>query len=567
MGVLGTLEDGADGLFSFQRWSVADGVSDVNAVHELGSCGGLAFEVPAGQKRTLVIAIGVYLSGIATTGLEGEYLYTRYYASLEHVLAEALERSSDLGKRGRSLDSKLLASGLSSAQQFQIAHGTRGYYGSTQMLDVGGEPFWVVNEGEYCMMNTLDLSIDHAFWELDQNPWVVENLLTNFARHYSYTDKVKTRSGPGGELLPGGLSFCHDMGVNNNFSRSGNSSYELAHLNGCFSYMTQEQLCNWVLLASCFVAKTRNVEWLRANAHLIKACADSLRSRANPRTGVMAYDSARCVEGQEITTYDSLDESLGQARANSYLAVKCWASWIGLEMLSKLSEASGGDALLNGESLAESIANYLISCAGADGTLPAVCEKENPGYRSRILPAAEGLMYPAYWLDALRDAELDGAADAVEVLTEAMRDPLIDVLKRHTIRLLLDDQRRNIFRDGGIKLSSTANNSWMSKIALFQHVARKILRLHISEPRIAQLFDTADEAHVKWQTDGSGYWACSDQFVNGIAKGSRYYPRIITAALWLDERDAITKPSVSIAPSVRARGAGAQDRRTQASSR
>ena len=42
-----------------------------------------------------------------------------------------------------------------------MAHGTRGYYGSTQMLDVGGEPFWVVNEGEYCMMNTLDLAIDY----------------------------------------------------------------------------------------------------------------------------------------------------------------------------------------------------------------------------------------------------------------------------------------------------------------------------------------------------------------------------------------------------------------------
>ena len=44
-----------------------------------------------------------------------------------------------------------------------------------------------------------------------------------------------------------------------------------------------------------------------------------------------------------------------------------------------------------------------------------------------------------------------------------------------------------------------------------------------------------DEEHNRWQTDGSGYWACSDQFVSGEAKGSRYYPRIITAALWLEE--------------------------------
>ena len=27
-------------------------------------------------------------------------------------------------------------------------------------LDVGGQPYWVVNEGEYCMMNTLDLSVE-----------------------------------------------------------------------------------------------------------------------------------------------------------------------------------------------------------------------------------------------------------------------------------------------------------------------------------------------------------------------------------------------------------------------
>jgi hypothetical protein len=73
----------------------------------------------------------------------------------------------------------------------------------------------------------------------------------------------------------------------------------------------------------------------------------------------------------------------------------------------------------------------------------------------------------------------------------------------------------------------------MSKIAIFQHVARRVFHLE-ADPRIKDLFAKADAAHVKWQTDGSGYWACSDQFVNGIAKGSRYYPRIITAALWMD---------------------------------
>jgi hypothetical protein len=62
-----------------------------------------------------------------------------------------------------------------------------------------------------------------------------------------------------------------------------------------------------------------------------------------------------------------------------------------------------------------------------------------------------------------------------------------------------------------------------------------VLRLHEADERVAAIFRAADAAHVRWQTDGSGYWACSDQFVSGVAKGSRYYPRIITAALWLGE--------------------------------
>src|ERR1700722_16552353 len=342
MGVLGTVEGTngteADGLFALQRWSVAEGLSDVNVAHALGTCGGLAIEVPAGASRTLVLAIGVYLDGVVTTGLEGRYFYTRFYSSLEDVLTKALQRSAELRRRSVALDAKLLASKLSAEQQFLIAHSTRGYYGSTQLLDVGGEPFWIVNEGEYCMMNTLDLAVDHAFWELDHNPWVVKNILTNFSRRYSYHDQTKARVG---RLQAGGVSFCHDMGVNNNFSPPGHSSYELAHLNGCFSYMTQEQLCNWVLTAACYVARTRDLQWLLSQSPLIAACEESMKARAHPRTGLMIHDSARCAEGQEITTYDSLDESLGQARANTYLAVKCWATWVALDVMSRLRIIAG----------------------------------------------------------------------------------------------------------------------------------------------------------------------------------------------------------------------------------
>jgi xylan 1,4-beta-xylosidase len=541
MGVLGTVEGGPytpGDFLALQRWSVAEGLADANPMHALGTCAGLALEVPAGSTRTLVLAIGVYLDGVVTTGLEGRYYYTRFYSSIDDVLAAALERSSELRTLSHRLDEQLAGSGLDANQQFLIAHGTRGYYGNTQLLDVGGEPFWIVNEGEYCMMNTLDLSVDHVFWELKHNPWVAANVLTNFARHYSYHDQVRSR---GGQLLPGGISFCHDMGVNNNFSPAGHSSYELSHLTGCFSYMTQEQLCNWILTAACYVAKTRDTRWLATHGHLIAACDESMRARANPRTGLMIHDSARCAGGQEITTYDSLDESLGQARANTYLAAKCWATWLGLDFLSRLRGLSGEPFAELGNNLADDLAVLLTNCT-IDEQIPAVLEKDNPGYQSRILPVIESLIYPAYWIDCLREWSLPAAADLQKRLAGYLQGPFIETLRRHTLRLLTDPHRGNLFPDGGIKLSSTSSNSWMSKIAIFQYVARAVLALDKSDPAVAEIFRAADAAHVRWQTDGSAPWACSDQFISGQAKGSRYYPRIITAALWLDEPKPAAEP-------------------------
>jgi hypothetical protein len=535
IGVLGKIESDSyvkpGDFLALQRWLVTEALGDVNPVHALGTCAGLAMEVPAGARQIMVLAIGVHQDGIVTTGLEGKYYYSRFYTNLDEVLIHGLEKSADLRTSAAVLDARLLDSGLSADQQFMIAHGTRGYYANTQLLDVGGQPFWIVNEGEYCMMNTLDLSVDHLFWELKQNPWVVRNILDQFSRRYSYHDQVKSR---GGQLMPGGISFCHDMGINNNFSPPGDSSYELSHLKGCFSYMTQEQLCNWVIMAASYVTATRDIEWLIANKHLLDACAQSMSARANPQTGLMAYDSARCAEGKEITTYDSLDESLGQARANTYLGSKCWTTWLGLEMLSRLRVLAGDVSVEPVASLADALAITLVDSA-VDGLIPAVLEKNNPGYRSRILPVIEALIYPAYWLSVMREWPADAIGDADEHLLKQLQSPLVVALRRHALRLLTDRESGNLFADGGIKLSSTSNNSWMSKIAIVEYVARAILRLEDMDPRVAGILRKADAAHVHWQTDGSGIWACSDQFVSGEAKGSRYYPRIITSTLWLEE--------------------------------
>ena len=85
------------------------------------------------------------------------------------------------------------------------------------------------------------------------------------------------------------------------------------------------------------------------------------------------------------------------------------------------------------------------------------------------------------------------------------------------------------FADGGWKLSSTNDNSWLSKIYLCQFVAQVVFGLPPDE--------AADEAHQSWLLDpGNAYFAWSDQMVAGTARGSKYYPRGVTAWLWLRER-------------------------------
>ena len=536
--------------FGFMRWSATDGIRErYNPVHLLGSCPGVGFEVPPGKKYAMVMAVGSYLEQPVTTGMDGKYLYTRYYTNLTDVLRSTLDRADKLMETAEKLDEKLDAAPLSDDQRFIVSHATHSYYGSTQLLEIEKQPFWVVNEGEYCMMNTLDLAVDHVFWELDRNPWLVKNLLDNFAKRYSYMDEIKIYKGafapahsfdhdpsqppppPDAAQLsrpydkkPGGLSFCHDMGAHNNFAPKGRSSYELANLTSTFSYMTVEQLCNWTLTAACYMAKTRDVEWLKKNKKIVENCLTSMINRGGD-VGFAQFDSTKTAGGQEITTYDSLDHSLAQTRNNVYMAVKSWATYRALALMFRdLGDSASQQKCLK---LAEKVAGVVADQA-VDGILPAIFEKDNPGYNSRILPAVEGCAYPLYFV------KTGYAGESLEqVFASVAEKKMYDALKEHTRKLLVDPQGRNVFADGGIKLSSTSNNSWMSKISIFLHVTRRVFGLD-KDPQVAKVLKKADAAHVKWQTEGSSYWACCDQIVSGEGKASRYYPRIITSALWME---------------------------------
>ena len=381
-------------------------------------------------------------------------------------------------------------------------------------------PLWVVNEGEYRMMNTFDLTVDQAFWELKYHPWTLRNTLDLFTTRYRYYDDTQDATDPSRPRFEGGISFAHDMGVANAFSPPGFSSYERPNLDDCFSYMTAEQLLNWCLCAALYALTTGDKYWLGLRHDILIACVHSLTHRDGPdgmRNGIMSLDAARCAVGQEITTYDSLDASLGQARANAYLAVKTWAAYLAL---GRCFHALGHEeaAALSEEQAALAAQSIASRFSNAESFLPAIFEDGNAGSDSRIVPAIEGLAFP-YLL---------GDRDAVS--ETGPFGELVSLLRMHLLTVL----QSGVCIDstsGGVKMSSTSSNTWMSKIFLSQWVAETVLgvRLHA----------TVDAAHAKWQTQGNARdFAFTDQVnsATGDDLGSRYYPRGVTSVLWLRDK-------------------------------
>lgn len=491
---------------------------DYRGLHVIGGESALLFTVPAGKRRRFPLVFGFYDAGIVTTGIRASYAYTRVFKHLEDVLVHGLANFDRYAALAAVRDRELARSRLNDDQKYLIAQATHSYYGSSQLLWNEDGPLWVVNEGEYRMINTFDLTVDHLFWEMHWHPWVVRNVLDQFSSRYVYRDRLRL---PDGRTVRGGVSFTHDMGVNNHFTPPGRSSYECDRLHGCFSHMTMEQLLNWILTAICYAEKSGDHAWLRRNAKMLDACAESLRRRDDPdprkRNGILKHDSNRVGDGgAEITTYDSLDVSLGQARNNLYLAVKTLGAWLLIEQAYHTlrrpadSEAAGAEA--------DRLAGALCAKFETDtGFFPAVFEAGN---RSRILPAIEGFIYPLY-LGIERFKPGGRFGPLVERLGQHMRQALQPGICLDSV-------------SGGWKMSSTSTNTWFSKIAIAQHLVRTVFPDAMNEAARA-----GDRVHANWQRQpGCGAFAMCDQIHSetGVTVGSRYYPRGVTAILWMWEK-------------------------------
>jgi hypothetical protein len=487
---------------------LADDIAD-RLPFGLGSTGMLVMTAKPMERRTWRFAVCFYRAGVVTTGIDTCYMYTRHFVNIEDVADYALKNFERYRAEAAEFDAMVVERGLGAERLFMLSQAVKSYYGSTQLLfDLeAGAPRWVVNEGAYRMMNTLDLAVDQVFFEMLKNPWTVRSVLDQYADGYSYFDEVKNERG---ERFPGGISFAHDMGVANAFSAPGRSVYEIGGRSGCYSYMSQEQLVNWILCAGVYWEGSRDDAWLSSRRRIIELCLTSMLNRdgesVESRDGVMDLDSCKTGAGAEITTYDNVDTALGRARRSSYLAVKCWAAYLALSnMLGALGSAgSAKTAADQAERCADTIMMYRLD----DGTIPALLEE---GGGALTLSAVEGLAYPVVM----------GLFEDMKAAEKYC--PFIIALRKHFEAALANGCR---FESGAWKMSKTSDNSWLSKTFLCQFIAEKIFK-HAPDVE-------ADKVHASWLLDPeNARQAFSDQMRAGKLCGSAYYPRGVTGILWL----------------------------------
>lgn len=468
-----------------------------------------AFEFTAlpGTKIEPELFVIHYNSEICAPEINGVYYYSSLFDSPEAVLDYAVLNLSKIVTQAENMDAEIEAVVHSEARRYLIAHSMHSYRFNTFLLKADNEPVWGVAEGQYGYINTFDLVVDQLFYELELHPWTIRNVLDLFADRYFYYDSI---TADGQTVYPGGLSFCHDMGMGVNFMPAGQSRYENAK--AVKHFMSQEELQNWIICAAGYYAKTRDLTWLQHHSATISACLLSMQNRDHPdpasRDGITDFITTR--GDDEITTYDALDAALKQTRQNLYIAVKSWASYLMLEMM--FNELNMNDMAELAHKSAKLTAGSITKHFNTEENyFPAIFDGQNT---SRIIPAIEALVYPFR----------AGMSQALS--PDGEYGELIHLLKIHFETILKPGQCIDA-SSRGWKLSSTSSNTWQSKVYICQYVAEKILQCQYN---VSQ----ADAIHASFQILGAGRTAWSDQLnsFNGKALGSKHYPRGVTSALW-----------------------------------
>ena len=498
-------------VFTIRAGSVASYVEQgKEVIHPGGNEGGIGFRVAPGSISTLTVVLGFYRTGNAVAqGLTASYAYTHHWHNIEEVCHGGLAAAAELKDAGLRFDSLFAPAGGDPVLTELMAQASQGYYANSSLLiDERNRSHWSVCEGQFAWRNTLDLAVDHLPFELTAHPWVARNVIDSFIDSYSYRDKLRF-DGETEACHPGGISFTHDQGNYTACSPLGQSGYEQPDREGVYSFMTTEQLLNGAYCAAACALLGDDKNWSQRRLPVAVQLLESLENREHfdpaLRDGVLRGQSERVGTGSEITTYDALDHALQNSKGCGYIVAKTWGAAL---MLGRWFDALGDNPnAARAHALAHRAAVSLESSfLKKEGRFPA-----------NLLSASDSLVIAL--LDPLAVPLFCGLHERLNAYPA-----LIGALREHARTCLslgacLDETT------GGLRLSSTARNTWPSKVALTFAVIQWLEQKSITEIAPAAMAELAG-----WMQVSAAETTVSDQIDAATRKqiSGAYYPRLVT---------------------------------------
>jgi len=494
-----------------------------------GMAQGCAFHVsvPPGQTRRLTVVIAYYRSAVVDSRTGARYYYTSLYPSIDSVIDSAFASLGNAEARCRQLATAMSRAGLNPYRQFLACHALHSYMAVTAcLLDPQGVVHWWEMEGWFNYINTFDLTVDHAFYDVCMQPWALRNVLDAYSgalpgTGYSFETPLY-RSGT--QVSAHGFSFYHDMG---HWPTSGTGpAYGVC--------MGDEELQSWILCAGLYWRHTGDHAWLTNNLSLLQTCLNSMLLRddtnAPSRDGI-----TKNINAGEITTWDSLDASLRAAAFSGRLAVRNWACYLALNaMFSQAGDAADAATCENMAAVtAQTIVNRWNSYKPSLGYIPALLDGS---VTAATIPMVEGLAYPAAM----------GLTNAID-RTGGPYAPMLQALSNHVAAVLVPGRCFDAACGAWLSTSATPTISWQSKNFICQYVAEAVLGITNN-----YVNGTVDQIHASLQIQDAPLQGYGDA-LNGTGvfayAGGVHYPRGITTALWwLDSTNNLSYPPATSAP-------------------
>lgn len=475
---------------------------------------GFAFHlaVPASQTRQLMVVIAYYRSAVVDSRTGASYYYTSLFPSIDSVIDSAFAGFGDAQFRCQQLAMAVNRAGLNPYRRFLASHALHSYMAdSACLLDPQGRVHWWEMEGFFNYINTFDLTVDHAFYDIYMQPWALRNVLDAYSgalpgTGYSF-DTPLYLSNSGTQVSSHGFSFYHDMGL---WPTSGTGpAYGVC--------MGQEELQSWILSAGLYWSQTADHAWLTNNLGVLQACLNSMLLRDS--TNSAARDGiTKNVNAGEITTFDDLDASLQRPAFSGRLAVRNWACYLALDaMFGQVGDAADAATCQNMAAVAaQTIVDRWNTYHSTLGYIPALLDGSA---NAAIIPVIEGLAYPAAM----------GLTNAIDRISGPYA-PMLQALSNHIVAVLVPGRCLGSASGAWLMTSATPTITWQSKLFICQYAAEVVLGITNTTVNGA-----VDQVHASLQIQDSPFQGYADA-LNGTGAfqyaGGVHYPRGVTTALW-----------------------------------